>query len=55
MLMLSLRSIILLMTLTIGLAGIAQQSDSDRLKKEQQELQKKIGLTKKLLETLNKR
>src|SRR5687767_9989726 len=34
-----------------GLAGFSQQSDSDRLKKEQQDLLKKIEFNKKLLET----
>lgn len=38
--------------LTIGsLAVFGQQKDSDRLKKEQQELQKKISFTQNLLET----
>lgn len=42
---------ILLLICMVGLSVGAQQKDSDRLKKEQEELKKKIGFTEKLLES----
>lgn len=49
--MLSARNFLLIVILFVSGFSIAQQKDSDRLKKEQQELEKKIGFTQKLLET----
>ena len=49
--MLSVRQIISLLFVLFSVGALAQQKDTDRLKKEQQELQQKIAFTKKLLET----
>ena len=49
--MLSVRQLISLLLVIFSVGAIAQQKDTDRLKKEQLELQQKISFTKKLLET----
>ena len=49
--MLSARNFLLIVSLFVACLGYTQQKDSDRLKKEQQDLEKKIGFTQKLLET----
>jgi septal ring factor EnvC (AmiA/AmiB activator) len=45
------RSFIIFLFCAFSLTTVAQQKDSDRLKKEQEELKKKIGFTEKLLES----
>lgn len=45
------RSLLVFLFCVFGLTAVAQQKDSDRLKKEQDELKKKIGFTEKLLES----
>ncbi len=45
------RSLFLFLFCVFSLIAGAQQKDSDRLKKEQEELKKKIGFTEKLLES----
>ena len=49
--MFNFRTTILIVLLIQALGGLAQQTESDRLKKEQLELQRKIEFNKKLLET----
>jgi len=49
--MLSVRKILIVILVALSSGIYSQLTDSDRLKKEQQELQKKIIFTKKLLET----
>ena len=49
--MLNVSSLFSAVFILISLTAIGQQKDSDRLKKEQQELQKKITFTQDLLET----
>jgi septal ring factor EnvC (AmiA/AmiB activator) len=45
------RSLLVFLFCVFSLTSVAQQKDSDRLKKEQEELKKKIGFTEKLLES----
>lgn len=45
------RSLLLFLFCAFSVITVAQQKDSDRLKKEQEELKKKIGFTEKLLES----
>lgn len=45
------RSFLIFLFCAFSLSAVAQQKDSDRLKKEQEELKKKIGFTEKLLES----
>jgi septal ring factor EnvC (AmiA/AmiB activator) len=45
------RSLLLFLFCVFSLTAGSQQKDSDRLKKEQEELKKKIGFTEKLLES----
>ena len=45
------RSLLLFLFCVFSFTAVAQQKDSDRLKKEQEELKKKIGFTEKLLES----
>ncbi|MBK6951530.1 MAG: peptidoglycan DD-metalloendopeptidase family protein [Crocinitomicaceae bacterium] len=45
------RSLLLFLFCVFSFAAVSQQKDSDRLKKEQEELKKKIGFTEKLLES----
>jgi murein hydrolase activator len=49
--MLNVNSFFATLFLLVSLTSLAQQKDSDRLKKEQQDLQKKITFTQTLLET----